>query len=60
MRTIIDCIVQGHFHQWYGLQPTLTMLVPKSLYNLLNGVVVPLRFTISLRVKSRQEHSFAT
>ena len=54
MHTIINCIIQGHFHQWYGLQPTQPMLVPKSSYNLLNGLVVPHYLTISVRVKAEE------
>ena len=45
-------IVQQHFHQWYCLQPTQTLLMPKCSYNLFNSAVVPLHLTVSLRVES--------
>ena len=58
MRTVIDCIVQSHFHQRYCLQPTQPMFMPKRLYNLFNGVVVPLHLTISLRMEKPMRKLF--
>ena len=36
------------------------MFMPKCLYNLLNGAVVPLHLSISFWVKSRRENYFTT
>ena len=60
MGTVIDCIIQSHFHQRYRLQATQPMFMPKCLYNLLNGAVMPFRLTISLQVESQGKDCFAT